>query len=78
MDDNFEELFVREVEVGVANLDMATDEGTISTPAVVQRTVAHDHETGEERTLLLVYDAADVVSVADMLRKASERATADV
>jgi hypothetical protein len=77
MDKEIEELFVREVEVGVATLDVSTDEGTTSTRAVVQRTNAYDCKTGEERELLLVYDAADVTAVAETLRKASERAFAD-
>jgi len=71
-----EELFVREVEVGLANVDVSTDEGTTSTPAVVQRTTAHDPETGQDRELLLVYDPADVAAVSDALRKMSERASA--
>jgi hypothetical protein len=72
-----EELLVREVEVGVANLEVCTDEGTTSTQAVVQRTTAHESSTGQERELLLVYDAADVTAVAEALRQASERARAD-
>jgi hypothetical protein len=71
-----EELFVREVEVGVANLDISTDEGTTSTRAVVQRITAHDRTTGQERELLLVYDPVDVATVGETLRKASERAFA--
>ena len=77
MADKIEQLFVREVEVGVANLDISTDEGVTSTRAAVQRTTAHDRLTGQERELLLVDDPADVTAVADTLRKASERATAD-
>jgi hypothetical protein len=78
MADEVEELFVREIEVGVANLDTSTDEGVISTRAVVQRTTAHDPRTGQKRELLLVYDPAAIAQVADALRTASERATAEV
>ena len=67
---------MREVEVGLANLDVSTDEGTTSTPAVVQRTTVHDPETGQDRDLLLVYDPADVAAVSDALRTVSERASA--
>ena len=77
MTKDVEELFVREVEVGVANLDMSTDEGVVSTRAVVQRTTAHDRNTGQQRELLLVYDPVSVTAVADALRNASERASAD-
>jgi hypothetical protein len=77
MDDEIEQLFVQEVEISVANLDVATDVGTISTRAVVQRTTAHDRLTGRWREMLLVYDPAGVPTVADALRKASERATAN-
>jgi hypothetical protein len=72
-----EELFVREVEVGVVNLDISTDEGTTSTRVVAQRITAHDRTTGQERELLLVYDPADVATVGETLRKASERAFAE-
>lgn len=74
MADKMDELFVRDVEIGVANLDVTTGEGVVSARAVVQRTRAHDRETGEERELLLVYDADRVTALADGLRKAHERA----
>ena len=76
MADEVEELLVREVEVGVANLDTATDEGVISTRAVIQRATAHEPRTGRERELLLVYDPANIPQVAEALRQASERASA--
>jgi hypothetical protein len=74
MADNTDELFVREVEIGVANLDVSTDEGVVSTRAVVQRTRGHDRDTGQERELILVYDADRITALADGLRKAYERA----
>jgi hypothetical protein len=78
MAEEVEEMFVREVEVGVANLDASTDDGVVSTRVVVQRTTAADRKTGAEREFLLVYGAAEVAGVADALQKASERALADV
>jgi len=76
MEKELEKLFVREVEVGVASLDMSTDEGVVSTRAVVQRTFAHDPENGQERELLLVYEPTSIAPIADALRTASGRATA--
>jgi hypothetical protein len=77
MNDEIEQLFVQEVEVSVANLDVSTDVGTISTRAVVQRTTAHDRTTGQRRQMLLVFDPAGVPRIADALRKGYERATVD-
>jgi hypothetical protein len=77
MAEQLEKLLVREVEVGVANLDTATDEGVISTRAVVQRTTGYQPETGQERDLLLVYDPGNIPEVAEALRQASERACAE-
>ncbi len=77
MGEEIQELFVRNVEVGVANLDMSTDDGVVSTRVVVQRTTADERETGQERELLLVYDTDTVPALADVLRTASERASAD-
>jgi hypothetical protein len=74
MADKIDELLVREVEIGVANLDVDTDEGVVSTRAVVQRTRATDRDTGDDREVLLVYDADRVTVLADGLRKAHQRA----
>jgi hypothetical protein len=74
MDRDFEQLFVRQVDVGVANMDVATDEGVISTRVVVERVNAADRHTGEDRELLLIYGAEEVPAVADAMRQASERA----
>jgi hypothetical protein len=76
MADEFEELFVRQVEVGIADMDLSTGDEVISTQVVVQRTTATERTTGLDRELLLVYGAAEVAALADALRKASERATA--
>jgi hypothetical protein len=69
-----EELFVRMVEVGVAEMDAATEEGVISTRVVVERATATDRRTGQDRELLLVYGAEEVPAVADALRTAADRA----
>ena len=76
MADEVEELFVREVEIGVGNMDAATDDGVINAKVVVERARAADRKTGQDRELLLVYGAAEVAAVADALRNASERALA--
>jgi hypothetical protein len=77
MADELEELFVREVEVGIADMDLSTGDDVISTQVVVQHTTATERTTGRDRELLLVYGAAEVAALADALRKASERATAE-
>lgn len=77
MADELEQLFVRQVDVGVADIDVSTDDGVISTRVVVQRAKAADRTTGRDRELLLVYGAEEVPAVAEALRRASERATAD-
>ena len=69
---------MQEIEVGVANLDRSTDDGVVSTRAVVQRTSATDPRTGQERQLLLVFDPGNIPQVADALGRASERASADI
>ena len=75
MADKIEELFVREVEVGVGNMDVSTDEGVTSTRVVVERAKAADRATGQERELLLVYGASEAPAIADAIRMAAERAT---
>jgi hypothetical protein len=77
MADDVEELFVEQVSVGVADMDLATDEDVISTRVVVQRATAADAKTGENRELLLVYGAEEVPAVADAMNKAAERAMAE-
>jgi hypothetical protein len=77
MAEDVEELFVEQVSVGIAEMDLATDEDVISTRVVVQRATAADAKTGENRELLLVYGAEEVPAVADAMSKAAERAMAD-
>ena len=72
-----EELFVRQVDVGVADLDFANDEEVGTARVVVERATASDRRTGEERQLLLVYGAEETKAVAEALRRASELATGD-
>ena len=77
MADDLEELFVEQVSVGVADMDLATEDDVISTKVVVQRATAADAKTGANRELLLVYGAEEVPAVADAMQKAAERATAE-
>jgi hypothetical protein len=70
-----EELFVRQVDIGVADMDVSTEDEVVSTRVVVERATASDRRTGEDRDLLLVYGAAETAAVADALRRASELAT---
>jgi hypothetical protein len=74
MADELEELFVRRVDIGIADVNMATEDGVISTRMVVERATAADQRTGQDRELLLVYGAEEVPAVADALRMAAERA----
>lgn len=77
MAEEVEELFVRRVDVGVADVDLATEDEVISVRAVVQRAIAQDPRSGDERNLLLVYDPANITEIVEALRAASERALAD-
>lgn len=70
-----EELLVRQVDVGVADMKVATEDEVISTLVVVERATASNCRTGEDRELLLVYGAAESAVVADALCRASELAT---
>jgi hypothetical protein len=77
MADELEELFVRRVDVGIADVNMSTEDGVISTRMVVERATAADQRTGLDRELLLVYGAEEVPAVADALRTAAQRALAE-
>jgi hypothetical protein len=71
-----EQLLVHEVEVGVANMDTATEDGVTSTRVVVERAKALDRGTGQEREVLLVYGADEAPAIADAIHKAALRAAA--
>jgi hypothetical protein len=75
MDAELEKLFVRRVDVGIADMDVSTEDGVINDRVVVQQVTATDG-TGQDRELVLIYEAGKVLALADALRKASERATA--
>jgi hypothetical protein len=77
MADQVEELLVRTVEVGVVNVDVATEDEVTNMCTVVQRAVAHDARSGHVRRLLLVYHPASITAVAEAMRTASEAALAD-
>src|SRR5258706_1324334 len=72
-----EELLARQVDIGVADMDVSTEDEVISTRVVVERATASDCCTGKDRELLLVYGAAESAAVADALRRASELATSN-
>lgn len=72
-----EELFARQVDVGVATMDVPTDDGVVSTHVVVQQVSATDRKSGQERRLLLVFDPSGVIAMADVLRQAAEKAQAE-
>jgi hypothetical protein len=74
MADELEELFVRQVDVGVADMDVSTEDGVVTTSVVVERATATERESGQDRQLLLIYGAAEVPALADALRAAAERA----
>jgi chemotaxis protein CheY-P-specific phosphatase CheC len=74
---DLEELFARQVDIGVATLDVPAEEGVISARVVVQEVDAVDRNTGQERRLLLVYEAKSVMAMADALRQAAEKATSE-
>ncbi|MCT9933019.1 hypothetical protein N5079_22685 [Planotetraspora sp. A-T 1434] len=78
MADELEQIFSREVVVGVANVDVPTEEGTISARMVVQDVTGIDRETGRERRLLLIYEPDSVPAIADTLRQGVEKAKSDV
>jgi hypothetical protein len=75
MADELEELFVRQVDVGIADMDVSTADGVVTTRVVVERATATDRESGQDRNLLLIYGADEVSALADALRGAAERAT---
>jgi hypothetical protein len=69
-----EQLLVHEVEVGVANMDTATEDGVTSTRVVVERAKALDRGSGQEREVLLVYGVDEAPAIADAIHKAAQRA----
>jgi hypothetical protein len=73
MADEIEELFVRDVEIGIGNMDVSTDDGVTSTRVVVERANVADRKTGQDRHIVLIYDPAAVPTMADALRRAAER-----
>jgi hypothetical protein len=72
--DELEELLVRQVDVGVADMDVSTEDGVVTTTVVVERATATDRESGQDRQLLLIYGADEVPALADALKAAAERA----
>ncbi|NJC70941.1 hypothetical protein HC031_14630 [Planosporangium thailandense] len=74
MADELEELFVRQVDIGIADMEMSTADGVVTTRVVVERATATENESGRERQLLLIYGANEVPALADALRSAADRA----
>jgi MOSC domain-containing protein YiiM len=67
-----EELFVRQVDIGVAEMDIAVEDQVTTARVVVERATATDRHGGAERELLLVYGAEETKAVAEALERASE------
>jgi hypothetical protein len=74
---DLEELFARHVDIEVATLDVPAEDSAISARVVVQKVAGVDRSTGQERRLLLVYEAKAVMAMADALRQAAEKATSE-
>ncbi|MCW2879468.1 MAG: hypothetical protein JWQ95_3568 [Sphaerisporangium sp.] len=74
---DLEELFAREVDIGVATLDVPAEDGTISARVVVQEVAAVDRDTGQERRVMLVFEPKGVLAMADALHQAAEKATSE-
>jgi hypothetical protein len=77
MAEELEELFVRRVDVGIADMDASTEDGVVSTRVVVERATATDRRTGQDRQLLLILGAEEAGLLGDVLQKASARATTE-
>jgi hypothetical protein len=71
-----EELFVRHVDIGVAEMDIADGNDLTTTRVVVERATAANPKGGPDRELLLVYGAAQTKALAEALHRASDQATA--
>lgn len=54
-----EELFVRQVDIGVAEMDVAVGDQLSTTRVVVEHATATDGRGGPDRQLLLVYGAEE-------------------
>jgi hypothetical protein len=76
MDPDLEKLFVRRVDIGVANMDVSTEDGVVNARVVVQH-INGTNDEGNDREVVLVYEPARLPDLADALRKAAEQATAD-
>ncbi|GAA3203031.1 hypothetical protein ACFO1B_07375 [Dactylosporangium siamense] len=70
-----EELFVRQVDIGVAEMDVADGDQLSTTRVVVEHATATDGRGGPDRQLLLVYGAEETPAVAEALLRAAETAT---
>ncbi|MEV8635475.1 hypothetical protein AB0395_27830 [Streptosporangium sp. NPDC051023] len=69
-----EELFARQVDIGIATMSTPDGDGADGAHVVVQRIAAIDGKTGQERHLLLVYQPDGVTAMVDVLRQAAEKA----
>ncbi|MCW2898439.1 MAG: hypothetical protein JWO67_704 [Streptosporangiaceae bacterium] len=74
MEADLQKLFVRQVDIGVAYMDVSTEDGVVNARVVVQQVRATD-DSGQDRELALIYEPARVPTLADALRKAAEQAT---
>ncbi|GAA3450353.1 hypothetical protein [Dactylosporangium matsuzakiense] len=67
-----EALFVRQVNIGVADMDIAVDDRFTTTRVVVERAVITDHQGRKSRELLLVYCADGTRARAAALHRAAD------
>ncbi|MCU1489354.1 MAG: hypothetical protein JWM85_759 [Acidimicrobiaceae bacterium] len=77
MAEQVDELFVKEVEIGVGTLDRSTDDGVVSERVVVERVAGADRASGEDRNVVVIYAPEDVEQLADHLRTAAQVAMAE-
>ncbi|WP_432979398.1 hypothetical protein [Dactylosporangium sp. CA-233914] len=69
-----EELLVRQVDIGVADMDISVDDQLTTTRVVVERAIATDRHGTRERDLLLIYGAAETRALAEALNRAADLA----
>ena len=77
MAEEYEELLVTDVEIGIGTVDFPADgddEGGSEEDVVIEQITASDARTGEKRNIMLVYGVDGVPAMADALRAAAEAA----
>ncbi|MFI5916110.1 hypothetical protein [Dactylosporangium sp. NPDC051541] len=67
-----EELIVRQVDIGVAEMDIAVDDQLTTTRVVVERATATDRHGRKDRELILVYGLDGTRARAAALHRAAD------